>query len=296
MDTSRTVSRSPSNRSIRLLQAGFICVLITWLYAPIASGLVIECWRNPNYTYGLVVPIFSLFVLWQDRAKLSELPLRPSWSGLTMLLFAVVALVIGTISSEFFLPRISFLFLICGMVVFFAGWEHLVAVSFPLGFLILMAPSASIFDYITLPLQLIASHAGAFLLKLAGVSVIREGNILFVPGAGLQVAEACSGIQFLFSLLTLAVIYGYVVEKRVKLRILLALAAVPIAIAANGLRIALAAIAIQHLGLERTRGFFHIFSGWAVFMLSLVMLFLFHATLAISCTRLRASQAQVSCT
>lgn len=281
MDHTEALSHSHSSSRIRLLQAGILSVLITWLYAPIASGLVIECWRNPNYTYSLIVPIFSLFVLWQDRGKLAALPLKPSWAGFVMLLFAALALVIGTISSEFFLPRISFLLVICGIIVFFAGWEHLFAVSFPLGFLILMAPSASIFDHITLPLQLIASNAAAFLLKFAGVSVMREGNILVVPGARLQVAEACSGIQSLFSLVTLAIIYGYIIEKKIGIRVLLAFAAVPIAVAANSLRIALTAIALQHLGLARALGLFHIFSGLAVFMGSLLMLFLCHRILAI---------------
>ena len=294
MDSAATISRSSSNRGIHLLQAGILSVLITWLYAPIASGLVIECWRNPDYAYGLVVPLFSLFVLWQDRAKLSKLPLRPSWSGFVMLLIAILALVIGTISSEFFLPRISFLFLICGIVVFFAGWKHLFAISFPLGFLFLMAPSSSIFNHITLPLQLIASNAGAFLLKLGGVSVAREGNILLLPGARLQVAEACSGIHSLFSLLTLAIIYGYAVEKKIVIRFLLAFAAVPIAIAANGLRIALAAIALQYLGLQKTGGLFHIFSGWAVFMVSLAMLFLFHRILGISFGRIPGYETRVN--
>jgi exosortase len=294
MDFTEAISRNSRTRRIRLLQVGILTVLVTWLYAPIASGLVIECWRNPNYTYGLVVPVFSLCVLWQDRAKLAKLPLKPSWSGLVMLLLAVLALVIGTISSEYFLPRLSFLFLICGIVVFFAGWEHLFAVSFPLGFLILMAPSASIVHYITLPLQLIASNAGGFLLKLAGIPVIREGNILLVPRARLQVAEACSGIQSLFSLLTLAIIYGYVVEKRIRIRVLLAVSAVPIAIATNGLRIALAAIALQFLGLERTEGFFHVFSGWLVFMGSLLMLFLFHRILAISWATAHVSKVEIS--
>jgi len=293
MDYTDAISRSPGNRRIRLLQAGILAALSTWLYAPVASRLVIECWRNPNYTYGLVVPVFSLFVVWQDRAKLAKLSLKPTWSGLVMLLFAALALVIGTVSSEFFLTRISFLLLICGIVVFFAGWEHLFAVSFPLGFLILMAPSATIFHHITLPLQLIASNTGALLLKLAGIPVIREGNILLVPRARLQVAEACSGIQSLSSLLTLAIIYGYAVERKIRIRILLAAAAVPIAIAANGLRIALAAIALQHLGLETTQGFFHVFSGWVVFMASLLILFLFHRILAISCG-IHPAEAQAS--
>jgi len=264
-----------SNRRSHLLQAGILCVLITWLYAPTASRLVIQCWRDPNYTYGLFVPIFSLFVLWQDRTRLAHLQLKPSWAGLVILLFAASMLVVGTISSEFFLPRISFLLFICGTVVFLAGWRHLLAMSFPLFFLILMAPSSTVFDHITLPLQLIASNTSTIVLKLAGISVVREGNILLVPGARLQVAEACSGIQSLFSLLTLAVIYGYLVEAKITIRVLLTIAAIPISVAANALRIALAAITLQIRVLEKSQRQLHIFSGWLVFMSALTLFFLF---------------------
>jgi exosortase len=289
-------SHSSSSRRLFLLQAGILLVLITWLYAPIASRLLMECWQDPNYTYGLFVPIFSLFVLWQDRRKLAELPLKPSGAGVLIMLIALLALVVGTFSSEFFLLRFSFLFLLSGIIVFLAGWQHLLAILFPLCFLILMAPSPTIVNWMTLPLQLMASSTAGFLLKLAGISVIRQGNILLVPGASLQVAEACSGIQSLFSLFMLAVIYGHAVEKKITIRVLLALAAVPISVAANGLRIALAGIALQHWGLERTQGVVHTFWGWIVFMASLAMLFGCHKIFALSSAGTQTSSAHVSLT
>ena len=276
-----STTSASSRRRVFWWQAGILFLLTAWLYAPIVTRLAVQWWQDPNYIHGFFVPAFSLLLLWEDRAKLAALPLKPSWSGLVILLFALLALAIGVLSSEFFLPRISLLLLIAGIVVFFAGWEYLLAVSFPLAFLILMVPSASIFTQVTFPLQILASKTASFLLTLAGVSVVREGNILLLSGARMQVAEACSGIQSLFSLVTLAIVYGYLVETKIGMRVLLALAAVPVSILANALRISATGLVLQRWGIERAQGSFHTFSGWLIFMSSLALLFLFHRGLRI---------------
>ncbi len=271
-----STTSASSRRRVFWWQAGVLFLLTAWLYAPIVTRLAVQWWQDPNYIHGFFVPAFSLLLLWEDRAKLAALPLKPSWSGLVILLFALFVLVVGVLSSKFFLPRISLLLLIAGIVVFFAGWEYLLAVSFPLAFLILMVPSSTIFDWVTFPLQIFASKTATFLLTLAGVSVVREGNILLLSGARMQVAEACSGIQSLFSLVTLAIVYGYLVETKIGMRVLLALAAVPISILANALRISVTGLVLQRWGIERAQGSFHTFSGWLIFMSCLAVLFLFH--------------------
>ncbi len=276
-----STTSASSRRRVFWWQAGVLFLLTAWLYAPIVTRLAMQWWQDPNYIHGFFVPAFSLLLLWEDRAKLAALPLKPSWSGLVILLFALLALAVGVLSSEFFLPRISLLLLIAGIVVFFAGWEYLLAVSFPLTFLILMVPSATIFTRVTFPLQILASKTASFLLMLAGVSVVREGNILLLSGARMQVAEACSGIQSLFSLVTLAIVYGYLVETKIGMRVLLALAAVPISVLANALRISATGLVLQRWGIERAQGSFHTFSGWLIFMSSLAVLFLFHRGLRI---------------
>jgi len=264
---------------IRWWQAGVLFLLTAWLYAPIVCSLAVQWWRDPNYIHGFFVPAFALLLLWEDRAKLAALPLKPSWSGLVILLFALLALAIGALVPWFFVPRISLLLLISGMVIFLAGWEYLLALSFPLAFLILMVPSSTLFDRVTFPLQILASKTATFLLTLAGVSVMREGNILLLSGARMEVAEACSGIQSLFSLVTLAIVYGYLVETKIGIRIVLAIAAVPISVLANALRISATGLVLQHWGIERAQGTFHILSGWLIFMSSLATLFLFHCLL-----------------
>ena len=265
-----------NRRTLLCCQGGILFLLAAWLYAPLAIRLARQWWLDPNYTHGFFVPIFSLFLLWEGRAKLAALPVKPAWSGLVMLLFALLALVLGTISSEFFLSRISLLLLISGAVVFLAGWKHLAAISFPLAFLILMIPSATVLSQITFPLQILASKTASFLLTLVGVPAVREGNIILLPSARLEVAEACSGIRSLFSLITLTIIYGYLAETKVGIRVLLALIAVPISVLANALRIAVTGLVVQYWGLEGAQGTLHLLSGWLIFASSLTLILLFH--------------------
>ena len=190
----------PNRRGVPYWQAGILVLLTAWIYSPLLLKLAQQWWRDPNYTHGFFVPVFSLFLIWEGREKLAALPIRPSWWGLVILVFALMALVLGTISSGFFLSRVSLLLLVCGIVVFLAGWKHLAAISFPLAFLILMIPSSTLVDQITFPLQILASRTATFFLTGAGVPAVREGNIILLPTARLEVAEACSGIRSLFSL------------------------------------------------------------------------------------------------
>ena len=110
------------NRDILVYwQCGILVLLTVWLYAPLMIRLAEQWWSDPNYTHGFFVPMFRLFLLWERRAKLVAIPSKPSWWGLVILIFALIALVLGTVSSEFFLSRASLLLLVCGMVVFLAG-------------------------------------------------------------------------------------------------------------------------------------------------------------------------------
>lgn len=257
-------------------QASILFLLAAWLYGPLAIGLASQWWHDPNYTHGFFVPVFSLFLLWERRAKLAALRSQPAWSGLVILLFALLALVVSTVTSGFFLHRISFLLFLVGMVVFLAGWKHLAAVSFPLAFLVLMIPSSTLLGQITLPLQIVASKTASFLLMLVGIPAVREGNIILLPTARLEVAEACSGIRSLFSLITLTVIYGYLVETKITLRVLLVLMAVPISILANALRIAVTGVVVEYWGIEGAQGTIHLLSGWLIFTGSLALVLLIH--------------------
>ncbi len=254
-----------------------LLMLIGWLYVPILVPLVRQWWIDPNFSHGFFVPLFSGFVVWQKRLQLASIPRVPSSWGLAVILVAVFTLVLGVFGAELFFSRVSLLMLIGGLVIFFLGWQMLRAILFPLLFLILMIPiPAIILNQITLPLQILASKLAAWSLPLCGVPVLREGNIINLPAMPLEVADACSGIRSLLSLTTLAVMYGFLLETRVWLRITIALASIPIAVAANGFRIFGTGLLVQYWDPEKAEGFFHEFSGWLIFVVSLLLLFALH--------------------
>ena len=254
-----------------------LLALLAWLYIPILVPLVKQWWRDPNFSHGFFVPLFVGFVLWQSLERLAAIPQRPSSWGLPIMLFGVCTLILGVFGAELFLSRVSLILLIGSLVIFFQGWQMLRAVLFPLIFLALMVPiPAIILNQITLPLQFLASKLAAWSLPLCGVPVLREGNIINLPAMPLEVAEACSGIRSLLSLTTVAIMYGYLLESRVWLRVVLALASIPIAVAANGFRIFGTGLLVQYCDPEKAKGFFHEFSGWLIFVVSLLLLFGVH--------------------
>jgi exosortase len=255
-------------------------VALVWLYASVLRHLVGQWAHDPNYSHGFFVPLFSLFVVWSEREKLRKLPVAPSATGLLVLLFGLAVLSAGTLGAELFLSRFSLLLTISGLVVITYGWNYMRAIFFPWIFLLFMIPiPAIILNQITFPLQLLASKAAALALPLMGVPVLREGNIIQLPAMALEVAEACSGIRSLMSLATLAIIYGYLLEPRTSIRVILAFASIPIAVLANSLRIIGTGLLVQYWDPDKAQGFFHEFSGWVIFVVSLVMLFVLHRAL-----------------
>jgi EpsI family protein len=206
-----------------------LLLLIAWLYASTLARLALE-WvgphSDPNFQHGIFVPIFALFVLWQDRKQLTAIAPATSWAGLPLVVLSMVVLVLGVLGADIFLPRVSLLILLAGLIILFQGWTFFRAVLFPWAFLILMIPiPALIINRVTFPLQLLAARLSAALLGLV-VVVHQEGNIIWIPSGPLDVAEACSGIRSLLTLITLAIVYGYLMETRKWVRVVLALSAV----------------------------------------------------------------------
>jgi exosortase len=172
---------------------------------------------------------------------------------------------------------VSLIILLAGLVLCFGGAQLLKELRFALLVLLLAIPlPAIIYNQITFPLQILASKLASNLLPYFGVPVLREGNVIDLPLMKLEVAEACSGIRSLMSLFTLAVFYGYFMEKSVWRRVVLVLASIPIAIAANAVRILGTGLCVQYWDPDKALGFFHEFSGWVIFLVSLVCLYLVH--------------------
>jgi exosortase len=261
-------------------QLAVLATLSGWLYGRTLTHLVGQWWRDPNFSHGFFVPLFSAFVIWNERDRLARIPIRPSWSGLALVASGLGVLIVGQFGAELFLARFSMIMVLSGLIVLFLGPAYFRALLFPLAFLVLMIPiPAILFNQITFPLQLLASQVASTILPWLGVPVLREGNVIRIPAMDLEVAVACSGIRSLMSLTTLAVIYGYVMERRTLVRVLLALASVPIAVAANSIRIIGTGLLVQYWDAEKAEGYFHASWGLIIFVVSLIMLYMLHMLL-----------------
>lgn len=252
-------------------------LLLVWLYHSIIYNLVLQWGKDPEYGHGYFVPAFSLYLLWENRERLKAIKVAPSWAGLALIALGLVMLVVGVLGIELFTSRVSLLVLLAGLIILFRGWDFFRAVFFPWAFLFLMIPLPKlILQEVTFPLQLLASQLATDLLRGVGVVVNLQGNVINLPNETLNVAEACSGLRSLLSLVTLAIIYGYLMERRNWVRIALVCAAVPIAVSANVFRIFVTGLIVQYWTPEKAEGFYHEFQGWLVFVVSLVMLFGLH--------------------
>ncbi len=257
-----------------------IGTLVILTYYRVLAGLVDTWWRNPDFSHGFLVPIFAAYLIWTKREALLGERVAPSWSGVAVVALGLFVLLLGSYGAAVFLSRASLVILLAGLVLSFAGWEYLRELRFALLVLFLAIPLPTIiFNQIALPLQIFASELASGLLSLFNIPVFRQGNVIQLAAMKLEVAEACSGIRSLVSLFTLAVFCGYFLEKTFLRRVVLALASVPIAIAANAVRIFGTGLCVQYWDPDKALGFFHEFSGWVIFLVSLGCLFFVHRTI-----------------
>ena len=263
-------NRSPA---IGLAPLGLAVAAFFGLYAGIFTDLS-RVWRtDENFSHApLMIPVIG-YLVWTRRDQLAREELRPANSGLLLLAASLAMLLVGTAGVEFFLMRTSAIGVIAGTIVFVAGWQWLRLLLFPLSLTALMIPIPPVLFYqAAFPLQLLATKLGVSALQVLEIPVLREGNVITLPHTTLEVTEACSGIRSLVSLFSLGVLYGYFTDGRPGRTAAIALSSIPIAIVANGLRVAGTGIAAHFIGPSAATGFFHSFSGWLVFMTSFAML------------------------
>lgn len=250
------------------------------VYWPVLTSLVRAWYTDDNYSHGFFIVPLAMYFAWERRRAIAAAPSRPSWLGVVIVAASLVLLVGGMLGAELFLSRVSLIGALAGAILYLFGWAQLRILLFPLAFMLLMIPlPAIIFNKIAFPLQLLASHVGESTINAMHIPILREGNVLILANATLEVAEACSGIRSLVSLFTLGIVFGYFVDRRIWVRTLIALSAIPVAILANGLRVASAGVAAHYLGTAGVKGLFHEFSGWVVFVVAFLMMFAFERLL-----------------
>jgi exosortase A len=252
-----------------------IVACLVLLYFPILQGLVSDWIHMPDFSHGFLIPIVSLYFVYERRKELSNLSPSSTWIGFPLLVFGVMLLLLGNLAAEYFTMRFSILVVLGGIIYFLLGRESFKTLLFPVVFLIFMIPIPSVLmDRITFPMQLFASKAAAKSLHLIGIPALREGNVILLANTSLEVAEACSGIRSLISLIALSVVFAYFSQNAMWKRVVLVLSTFPIAIIANAARVTGTGILAHHYGDKVAQSFFHGFSGWILFVVAFVCLFL----------------------
>jgi exosortase len=257
----------------QMVAAALVLGGLLLVYWGVISGLIDAWSTDDNYSHGFFIVPLAAYFAWERRHAFAAAPVRPSYFGVLVVAGSLGLLIAGLLGAELFLSRASIIGALAGSVLFLFGWQRLRIMLFPLAFLLLMVPlPAIIFNKIAFPLQLLASHVGESTINAMEIPILREGNVLILANAKLEVAEACSGIRSLVSLFTLGIVFGYFVDRRPWVRAAIALSAIPVAILANGLRVASAGVAAHNFGAAGVEGLFHDFSGWLVFLVAFVMM------------------------
>jgi exosortase len=240
---------------------------INWSIVP---KMVVDWWDDPNFSHGLLVPLFTGYLLWERREELNLSPgngnIAPGL-GPWLVLLGLAMVVVGKAGGEFFTMRSSLVVVVMGFFRILFGKDAFRKCLFPLGFLFFMVPIPYIlYDAVAFPLKMLASWIGEHSLNAIGVPVFREGNVIFLPNLQLEVADACSGIRSLMSLMAMATATAYFMGIGLVSGTVLFLSAIPISLLTNSARIVLTGILSYRIGRPAAEGFFHDFSGWLIFL------------------------------
>ena len=269
----RTVADRPFPSGAVIGASVLLVSTIVVLYSSVLPSWLSDLWNDDNYSHGLIVPFVSVWLAFERRGDLTALTPRPARSALVLVVAAIALLLLGRLASELFLMRVSLPILMASLIAFIWGYAFVRVLALPLAFLFFMVPLPTlIFNAVTLPLQFVASEVAVTVLHGLALPALREGNVIHLPNAALEVVEACSGLRSLMSLGALSVVVAVLWVRSTLLRLILVASSVPIAVLTNGARISGTGVLAYYYGATVAEGFFHGFSGWIVFIAALALL------------------------
>jgi exosortase len=253
-------------------------VSLLWLYGSVLSHLVREWVGSADASYGLVMVGVAAAITWTRRSRLTRSePTSSAGLPLSLLVCGLLACLLGQLAADVFVTRVSFVFVLAGIIGFAAGRAALRAMTAPLAFLLIAVPlPALIVNAVTLPLQFLASRIAAATLAGLSIPVFRDGNLLTLPSGTLEVAQACSGLRSAISLTAIGIVLAWSLTRygrRGAARgVAVAASAVPVAVVMNGLRIAATGVAVESWGPSAARDPWHELMGWVTFVGSVAVL------------------------
>jgi len=270
-----TYSRLQTNQAKPSFILSFLLIVsFAWLFMPVITDMVAEWTRNPNNSHGFLIPFISAYFLWQLKDRIKQAEVKPSNTGLFLIVIGIIMYVLGYLGAAHTTIRVAMFIFIAGAVIFLYGFQLFKIISFPYFYSLFMIPVPYyLYEKIAFPLKLIVTKASVIIISFLGIPVLREGNIIMLENMTLQVVDACSGIRSLTSLLAITVSYAYLTQKSRARMILLTVLSIPIAVISNIFRVVITGILSRYYGASAAQGFFHEFAGLGVFILSCLMVF-----------------------
>ncbi|OKY75784.1 MAG: exosortase [Desulfobulbaceae bacterium DB1] len=262
------------------VQAIIFFAAFAFLYYPFILTMIADWEVNDNYSHGYFIPFISAYLIYEMRDELKKGRILPTNWGFVLIIIGLMQLVVAKIGSEYFLQRTSMIVVLFGAALFLAGKEFAKKIWFPLVYLFFMIPvPAIIWNKFAFPMQLFASAITEKVILALGIPIFREGNVLHLAQTTLEVVDACSGLRSLVTMFALSAVLAYMAKGTVIKKWLLFLAAAPIAVLANIIRLTGTAALAHRFGEGVAQGFLHDFSGWLVFVLGLMILIGFKSLL-----------------
>ena len=264
----------------RWARPGLFWLLVATLGAAVffRGGIdaLLLAWSKPEYSHGPLIPILSglLFLRQLKEYPPDPGPKRQRWIGVLVILAAITIGALGTLADISDIVAYATILWIGGLLLVSFGWETGRHFWPPVLHLVYMLPLPDTLYYkMTTWLQLISSELGVWFLRLMSVPVFLDGNIIDLGITRLHVAEACSGLRYLFPILSFSYIFAVLYKGPMWHKAVLLISAAPITVFMNSVRIAIAGVIVQYWGLDWLDGFTHFFEGWVIFIACILILF-----------------------
>ena len=252
---------------------GLALVLVTIFQG--TGAYLFETWQRETYSHGFLIPLITVFLLWQRRDLFERVVFEGSWTGVAVVMLGLGVYFLGMLASITTVDAHALVIVIAGCLLAVMGWQAFKLALVPTALLFLMNPIPNFFyNNLSSQLQLISSQIGVWVIRLFDISVFLEGNVIDLGSYKLQVVEACSGLRYLFPLMTLGIIVACFFKGKMWMRWLIFLSTVPITVLMNSFRIGVIGVLVDKWGTEQAEGFLHYFEGWVIFMACFAMLFL----------------------
>ena len=266
-------------------QFSFTATIVAWVVVLACivicfqTGIVslLDAWTKPEYSHGYIIPAIAAYIALVRSRDLqpTDTASKGKYFGVALLGFGLLLGAFGTLSAIPDIVTYGFIVAVAGLMVSVLGLRNALLLWPAWVYLVFMLPLPNfIYWPLSIKLQFLSSEIGVWLIKLMGIPVYLDGNIIDLGVYKLQVAEACSGLRYLFPLMSFGFLFAVFYSGRWWQKVVLFLSTIPITIAMNSLRIAVIGVLVNRYGNEQAEGFLHFFEGWVVFVFCIAILYL----------------------